>query len=531
ACRPRRGIARCVAVGAGIGDAVRARVEDPLSRAQRRAPGCIRGAPGVVRAEAAPAPAARDLAARARHHRAWERASVGDVAGAGRLRRRQPRRTGKGARAPVVGGGGADRRPREDAEHRRADAALAARRPAEGVRRRRQHGRAGEPAPARAVPPPARRRGRVRRRHRLRAPVPRVPAARLRQALPRAAEGHGRRHAAGDGAPRGRRLADVGAVRVAAPQPDHVRAGDRDLARPARAVVEHEGRDRAGPGPADEAPVRARPASGAERARRRLSGLLAPLRRDAREHSPAACARRHGPAAAALADEGRLPLALRPLLPGAGAAGAATAAPRRRRRGVASGPPLTNRTLRAGRIERQKPTQGRDGVMSRVLSPRRRAALVLAVAGLAVGVAGASASGTLVAYNVYPLISDGSAVTAPASDASLVNGWGLSASATSPWWTSNNKTNTSTLYTGVGAKNALTVAVPGGPTGTVANSSTTAFVINQGNASGASRFLFDTQDGKILGWSPTVNGTAAVVAVDNSSKGALYDGLATLNDR
>jgi len=169
--------------------------------------------------------------------------------------------------------------------------------------------------------------------------------------------------------------------------------------------------------------------------------------------------------------------------------------------------------------------------MSRVLSPRRRAALVLAVAGLAVGVAGASASGTLVAYNVYPLISDGSAVTAPASDASLVNGWGLSASATSPWWTSNNKTNTSTLYTGVGAKNALTVAVPGGPTGTVANSSTTAFVINQGNASGASRFLFDTQDGKILGWSPTVNGTAAVVAVDNSSKGALYDGLATLNDR
>src|SRR5437773_3617209 len=117
------------------------------------------------------------------------------------------------------------------------------------------------------------------------------------------------------------------------------------------------------------------------------------------------------------------------------------------------------------------------------------------------------------------------------TDSSLVNGWGLSASTTSPWWTSNNKTSTSTLYTGVGSKNALTVTVPGGPTGTVANSNTAAFVVGQGSASSSARFLFDTQAGTILGWSPTVNGTAAVVAVDNSAKGAVYDGLAILNDR
>ena len=135
------------------------------------------------------------------------------------------------------------------------------------------------------------------------------------------------------------------------------------------------------------------------------------------------------------------------------------------------------------------------------------------------------------AYNLYPLISDGSAVTAPLADTSLVNGWGLSASATSPWWTSNNKSNTSTLYTGLGSKNALTVTVAGGPTGTVANANTAAFVISQNGVSSSSRFLFDTQAGQILGWAPTVNGTQAVVAVDNSSKGALYDGLATLNDR
>jgi uncharacterized protein (TIGR03118 family) len=168
--------------------------------------------------------------------------------------------------------------------------------------------------------------------------------------------------------------------------------------------------------------------------------------------------------------------------------------------------------------------------MSRVSRGRTVGLGLLAIA-LSVSVAGANGSRSLVAYNVYPLISDSSAVAAPLADSSLVNGWGLSASSTSPWWTSNNKTNTSTLYSGAGTKNTLTVTVPGGPTGTVANSNLAAFVVSQGSASGSARFLFDTQAGTILGWSPTVNGTTAVVAVDNSSKGAVYDGLATLNDR
>jgi uncharacterized protein (TIGR03118 family) len=171
--------------------------------------------------------------------------------------------------------------------------------------------------------------------------------------------------------------------------------------------------------------------------------------------------------------------------------------------------------------------------MSRALVVRSTAAAALAAVGamLVLGVGGAGAAGTLVAYNVYPLVSDSSAVSAPLTDASLVNSWGLSATATSPWWTSNNKTNTSTLYSGVGSKVALTVTVPGGPTGTVASASATDFPVSQGGASGASRFLFDTEAGTILGWTPTVNGTAAVVAVDNSAKGAHYTGLATANDR
>ncbi len=147
------------------------------------------------------------------------------------------------------------------------------------------------------------------------------------------------------------------------------------------------------------------------------------------------------------------------------------------------------------------------------------------------GAGTAGAAGTLVAYNMYPLVSDGTAVSAPLADTALVNGWGLSASATSPWWISNQKTNTSTLYTGVGSKNATIVAVAGGPTGTVASSSTTAFAVSQNGVSGPSRFLFDTLGGQILGWTPTVNATNAVVAVDNTAGGAIYTGLATANDR
>src|ERR1035441_5800415 len=52
------------------------------------------------------------------------------------------------------------------------------------------------------------------------------------------------------------------------------------------------------------------------------------------------------------------------------------------------------------------------------------------------------------------------------TDPSLVNPWGMSDSATSPWWISDNGTGVSTIYTGAGAKVALTVTVPPPPGGT-----------------------------------------------------------------
>ena len=170
--------------------------------------------------------------------------------------------------------------------------------------------------------------------------------------------------------------------------------------------------------------------------------------------------------------------------------------------------------------------------MSKLLAVRARVPIAVAgaVAAFALLASGVGAS-TLVAYNVYPLVSDGAQVAAPLADTSLVNGWGLSATATSPWWVSDNKTNLSTLYTGAGSKNATTVTVPGGPTGTIANPTTTDFVISQNGVSGAARFLFATASGQILGWTPTVNATAAVVGADISSTHAMFEGLAVANDR
>jgi uncharacterized protein (TIGR03118 family) len=130
----------------------------------------------------------------------------------------------------------------------------------------------------------------------------------------------------------------------------------------------------------------------------------------------------------------------------------------------------------------------------------------------AIAVAAALAAGV----NSY---SDKALVT-NASDTSLVNGWGLSAGPTTPWWVSDNGTNLSTLYQGTGTKAALTVTVPGGPTGTVFNGDATAFA--------GGRFLFANEAGQLLGWA---TGTAAVVRADLSAQGASFKGLTILGCR
>ena len=125
------------------------------------------------------------------------------------------------------------------------------------------------------------------------------------------------------------------------------------------------------------------------------------------------------------------------------------------------------------------------------------------------------------------------------TDPDLVNPWGISHSSTSPNWVSDNGTGVSTLYNTAGTKQGLVVTIPlpaGGasgatskPTGQVFNG-TTDFVVTRetdsGPISGRSFFIFATEDGTISGWNPTVDGTHAILAVDNSGAEAIYKGLA-----
>lgn len=113
----------------------------------------------------------------------------------------------------------------------------------------------------------------------------------------------------------------------------------------------------------------------------------------------------------------------------------------------------------------------------------------------------------------------------------VVNPWGLAQTETSPLWVSDNGSGKSTVHTSTGASTGLVVNIPapgggaGAPTGAVTNPSTTDFAVSQGGKSGASRFLFATEDGTIAGWSPSVNANAAVIAVNQASQGAVFKGL------
>ena len=160
------------------------------------------------------------------------------------------------------------------------------------------------------------------------------------------------------------------------------------------------------------------------------------------------------------------------------------------------------------------------------LTMARRALALAASLGLLLGVALPATAKNPNAENLYSVHKLQSDVPGEAAmtDPDLVNGWGIVASPTSPWWVSDNGTGKSTLYNGnTGAKLGLVVTVPGAPTGIVFNGSTD-FVVTMAAVSGPAIFIFATDDGQIAGWNPTVNLTNAISAV--TTPGAVYLGLA-----
>jgi uncharacterized protein (TIGR03118 family) len=127
------------------------------------------------------------------------------------------------------------------------------------------------------------------------------------------------------------------------------------------------------------------------------------------------------------------------------------------------------------------------------------------------------------------LVSDGPG--AAHMDPNLINAWGLAFNPAGFAWVANNGSSTATLYDGNGVPQTLVVAIPPGstgpanPTGIVYNGSSD-FKLTQNGVSGASLFIFAGEGGTVAGWSPALNSTNAVTAVDTGPDGALYKGLA-----
>jgi uncharacterized protein (TIGR03118 family) len=134
-------------------------------------------------------------------------------------------------------------------------------------------------------------------------------------------------------------------------------------------------------------------------------------------------------------------------------------------------------------------------------------------------------------YTQSNLISDGS-VKAQQTDTQLINPWGVAIGQQTPFWINTSGTGLSEVYD-AGANKQFSVTIPaaggigktGYPTGIVFNPSTTDFALPQG---AAAFFIFDALDGTISAWNP--NATNAVMVANNSASGAVYTGLAIVNN-
>jgi len=128
-------------------------------------------------------------------------------------------------------------------------------------------------------------------------------------------------------------------------------------------------------------------------------------------------------------------------------------------------------------------------------------------------------------------------------DANLQNPWGIAFAPGGPFWTSNNASNSSTLYSGTGqvetqgvtgsATTAISIpasaaGVPANPTGQVFNGAG-GFMVMTGSGMETALFIFSGEGGTIAAWAKD-SGAAAVTAFDdgvvNGPAHAVYKALA-----
>jgi uncharacterized protein (TIGR03118 family) len=162
---------------------------------------------------------------------------------------------------------------------------------------------------------------------------------------------------------------------------------------------------------------------------------------------------------------------------------------------------------------------------------------VLLGAALGLGLSAATTTAAPISsYFQTNLVSDLSGI-APVQDPNLKNPWGVSESATSPIWVSNQDANVATLYsitnglTAARAGGPLVVPIPteltppNGPTGQV-NNSTASFVITQSGTPTAAHFIFANLNGTISAWAAAPNPAQIEVPLPASGPAPVYTGLA-----
>ena len=126
-------------------------------------------------------------------------------------------------------------------------------------------------------------------------------------------------------------------------------------------------------------------------------------------------------------------------------------------------------------------------------------------------------------------------------DPNLKNPWGLAFGPTTPLWVADNGTSVATLY-GVSPGGATATQVPlvvtlppmdSSPTGQVFNP-TSGFMIKSKAGKGPALFIFSSEGGQIIAWSPVadpaVNGKSTA-QVKFSSHSAVFKGLTIASTR
>src|SRR5215471_19944516 len=120
------------------------------------------------------------------------------------------------------------------------------------------------------------------------------------------------------------------------------------------------------------------------------------------------------------------------------------------------------------------------------------------------------ATADVIGYQAVTLVSS-------ANDSDLINPWGLSTSAASPFWVGANGSGLSLIYDSNGVRNPnLAVTIPG-------NGSVTGVTFNGGVGFNGDLFLFASEDGTISGWRGALGSNAEVLQTADPSNS--YKGL------